>query len=142
METRKKTYNKPLLQSEAFVPNEYVAACVAENGETQFYLACIEEYQDKPGEGHTDNGCKRPEAYTITLNENNTIKSIWENSNNSGWWNNGGYATNIKVNGQNIEGYVLDLNGTYTLTWDTYPGRTMGHTGILKLSTAINVNMS
>lgn len=138
----KRTYNKPVLNSETFVPNTYVAACVAENGETQFYLACIEEYQNISGEGHTDTGCKRPEAYTITLNANNTIKSIFENPNNSGWWDQGGYATNIKVNGQSAQNVVLDLNGEYTLTWDTHPGITMGHTGILKLSTAINVNMS
>ena len=34
----KRTYNKPVLKSETFVPNNYVAACVAENGETQFTI--------------------------------------------------------------------------------------------------------
>lgn len=141
MNQMKKSYIKPALCSEAFVPSSYVAACVAENGETQFYLCCIEPYQDKKGEGHTDDGCHRPSAFTVTLNADNTIKSIYENANNSGWWN-GGYATNIKVEGESAENFPLDLNGQYTITWDTHPGTTMGHTGTLKLSTAVNVNIS
>lgn len=141
MNQMKKSYIKPALCSEAFVPSSYVAACVAENGETQFYLCCNEPYQDKQGEGHTDDGCHRPSAFTVTLNADNTIKSIYENGNNSGFWG-GGYATNIKVEGQPAANVPLDLNSEYEITWDTKPVITMGHTGILRLSTAVNVNMS
>lgn len=142
---KRKSYIKPVLCQEEFIPSSYVAACVAENGETQFYLCCTEEYQaGVMGEGHTDDGCHRPEAFTVTLNEDKTIKSIYENPNNSGWWNQGGYADNIQVNGQSAALVPLtDLNGSYELTWDTHPGwTTMGHSGTLTLSTAVNVNMS
>ncbi len=140
MTTKKKGYVKPIIATEEFVPQEYVAVCVGEYGETQFYLACTGESND--GRDHSEDGCKRPTAYRITV-VNDKIESIWEYPNNSGWWNQGGYATNIKVDGMDASTVTLDKNGEYYLTWDTQVFQvTMNHTGTLKLSTAINVNNS
>lgn len=140
---QRKTYTKPLLSSEAFVPNTYVAACAPENGKTEFWLAC--DGQSGDGRNHSQDGCKRPTAYKITFNENTQkIESIWEMPNNSGWWDDGGYAKNITVNGNPASSTPLtDLNGVYNLKWETQVIQvTMVHTGTLRLSTAVNVNLS
>lgn len=148
MEVRKRTYNKPLLQCEAFVPNEYVAACEPENGITEYYLACTAKdsyVQTQWGEiqaKHSDDGCKRATAFTVSVNENGYITSIYEAGNNSGAWS-GGECENITVNGLSASTVPLtNLNGAYSLTWTTNVGYDMPHSGTLKLSTAQKVNMS
>lgn len=141
MTTKKKGYVKPIIATEEFVPQEYVAVCLPENGVTEYYLACDGTSGD--GRDHSEDGCRRPDAYIISVTENGYITSIYEKENNSGWWN-GGEATNITVNGSPASTTPLsDLNGTYNLSWETRViAVTMKHTGTLKLSTAINVNLS
>lgn len=141
METRKKTYNKPLLQSEAFVPNEYVAACVAEVGKTQYYLACDSPLDGADGHQHRTSGCKDFRAYTVDIDENNHITSIKETN---GWTLLGNpNAFNIKVNYEDASGVEIALNGTYDLEWQTKWGSdTLTHYGDFRRSTPINVNMS
>ena len=138
----KRTYNKPVLNSETFVPNTYVAVCPPVNGKTEYWLACDGGDDDRD---HTADGCLRATAYKITVNENTgIIESIFEMPNNSGWWDDGGYARNITVNGSPASSTPLkDLNGEYNLRWETQViAVTMVHTGKLKLSTAVNVNLS
>lgn len=139
MTTKKKGYVKPIIATEEFVPQEYVAACVGEYGETQYQLAC--QATSYPWSQHID--CKSPDAYTITIDRNGYITSIWERPNDSGNFDEGGYASNIKINGQDSSGYPLtDKNAIYNITWTTDVGYDMQHTGTIKLSTAIVVNMS
>ena len=145
METKvKKNYTKPILMSEVFVPQEYVAVCPPVNGVTEYELAC------NGGEDvilqHSNNGCKRSDAYTISIDEQGYIKSIYEIPSDL---YNGGYAQNITVNGSPASTTPLtDLNGTYNLKWETksYDGTYIDivfhHTGELRLSTAVNVNLS
>lgn len=137
---QRKTYTKPILNSEAFVPNEYVAACAPENGITEYWIACDGKSGD--GRDHNAEGCKRPTAYEVAVNQQGYIQYIYEAENELGWG--GGNATNITVNGSPSSSTPLsDPNGTYDLTWNTRVGWvTMYHTGQLKLSTAIKVNMS
>lgn len=152
METRKKTYNKPLLQSEAFVPNEYVAACSPVAGATSFYLACtaedsrlyLEDWGMTVNVRHSASGCKRATAFRVDI-DNNTKKilHIYEDKNNSGYWDVEGECENIKVGGIPAnEAPLSDPNGTYNLTWTTDVGYDMPHSGTLRLTTPISVNMS
>ena len=46
---KKKVYEKPMLISEAFIPNEYVAACAEDPGYTKYSFTC------NAGEGVTHN---------------------------------------------------------------------------------------
>ncbi len=49
---KKKVYEKPMLISEAFIPNEYVAACAEDPGYTKYSFTC------NAGEGVTYEGDK------------------------------------------------------------------------------------
>lgn len=138
MNQMKKSYIKPILCSEAFVPSSYVAACVAENGETTYYLQCDGDYMNDRLP-HTEEGCLRSTAYTITVKDNK-ITNIYEAPNVHGFQ--GADVTNIKIDGKSINDVTLDPNASYTLTWETYFISTYHHKGTFSTKTAINVNNS
>lgn len=146
METRKKTYNKPLLQSEAFVPNEYVAACVAEIGVTQYYLACDSPTDGADGHQHRTNGCKDPDAYTVDIDRNNHISLIKETNGWTLFGDPNAFNIKIKVGDKYVDAseVEIDLNGEYDLQWQTKWGYNdiLTHYGDFKRTTPINVNMS
>ena len=129
----KRTYNKPILTSEAFVSNTYVAACALEGGEKKYYLACNGGNDDRE---HTVGGCLDPDAYEISIDDQGYIKSIWEvpNDENPDYSFKGEYAQNITVNGGSYKTNPIHEGDNY-LTWTTIYG-IMKHTGILNLKTA------
>ena len=142
MNQMKKGYIKPVLYSEAFVPSSYVAACVAEIGETQYYLACDSDLNGTDGHKHRENGCKDAGAYTVNINKEKHITQIIENSS---WTNQS--CSNIKVMKDgvyvNADQVEIELNGTYYLQWETDAwGAHMTHFGDFRRITPINVNMS
>lgn len=140
---QRKTYTKPLLSSEAFVPNTYVAACVAEYGETTYYLACDSPLNGADGHQHRDNGCKDAKAYTVYINQEGHITGINENSTN--WGNHDAFDIKVQTNNGYVDASVvkIELNGIYNLQWKTtWYGQTLSHYGDFRRSTPINVNMS
>ena len=139
---KKRNYVKPLLNSEAFEPQTYIAVCQPSYGATNYYLKC-EETGLTMGGLHTTDGCRNPQAYSITVNSNGYITNIYEIGNSTF---DGGNAFDITVNGNNADNFILsDPNGKYSLTWKTevkvWPYY-MPHKGTLDLSTAITVNNS
>lgn len=73
--TNKKQYNKPMLISEEFVPNEYVAAC--------FKLACEHaENESNSGGGCTHRnlgnwgGCKNANSQSISVNDGGYVSVV------------------------------------------------------------------
>lgn len=146
----KRVYNKPMLITEAFVPQEYVAACAAEEGATSYFLQCTAE-DSKIDLGiwgvhdvvHSSNGCKRPTAFRVDVDDKTMkIVNIYEAGNNSGYWDEEGPCENIQVNGVPASSVALERNGAYSLTWTTDVGYDMPHSGTLKLTTPISINHS
>lgn len=137
----KRVYNKPMLITEAFVPQEYVAACAAEEGATSYFLQCTAE--DGWFVKHSEDGCRRPTAFRVDVDdETMKIVNIYEAGNNSGFWNEEGPCENIQVNGVPASSVALERNGAYSLTWTTDVGYDMPHSGTLKLTTPISINHS
>ena len=143
MTTKKKGYVKPIIATEEFVPQEYVAVCLPEKGVTEYYLACDGTSGD--GQSHRADGCLNPQAYEISVDTNGYIVKIYERPNS---FFGGGNASNITVNGAPAATMPLtDINGEYALKWETtvwsWSGQSqMIHTGTIKLSTLVNVNLS
>lgn len=137
---QRKTYTKPILNSEAFVPNTYVAACALENGVTEYTLSCTAS--DNWLEKHSDDGCRRPLAFKVTVTDGHITK-ITEAGNTSGYWD-GGECENIRIQpgNQKPENVTISPNGTYNLTWTTDVGYDMNHSGTLNCATAQYKNMS
>ena len=128
MNQMKKSYIKPALCSEAFVPNEYVAVCATTGGDKSYSMACE---VDDPAHSTTD-GCRVPAAFTITIDANGNIVSIYERGNSSGNWN-GGEVDNINI--------VYKTEDEYKLTWTTKVRKwgfyyDMKHEGTLNIKTA------
>lgn len=137
----KRVYNKPMLITEAFVPQEYVAACAVEEGATSYFLQCTAE--DSWLVKHSEDGCRRPTAFRVDVDdETMKIVNIYEAGNNSGFWNEEGPCENIQVNGVPASSVALERNGAYSLTWTTDVGYDMPHSGTLKLTTPISINHS
>lgn len=136
----KRVYNKPMLMTEAFVPQEYVAACAVEYGGMAFYLKCDGDYMgDKLR--HSSDGCLRPEAYTVFVDpETKKIDYIKEAPNRYGFP--GAEVSHIEVNGESYENVTIEPNKEYSLTWETYYIDTYHHKGTLKTSASLQVNMS
>lgn len=71
----KRTYNKPVLNSETFVPNTYVAVCSI----TTYKMACIvsgSEDSDRDGKSctHRSGSCRSKEKQVITFDANGYLK--------------------------------------------------------------------
>lgn len=128
MNQMKKSYIKPALCSEAFVPNEYVAVCATTGGAKSYSMACEVNSSDHS----TTDGCRVPDAFTITIDADGNIVSIYERGNNSGNWN-GGEVDNIEI--------VTKTENEYKLKWTTRVGKwgfyyNMQHEGTLNIKTA------
>lgn len=143
---QRKTYTKPILSSEAFVPNTYVAACAETGGEISYSLVCNVNQNSHS----TTDGCRVPGAFTITIDKDGCVTNIYERPNNSGNWN-GGDVDNLKINGipyDDPDACLSSETTTYNLTWTTRVGKwgfytDMPHSGTLNRSTApIVKNMS
>lgn len=149
----KKVYYKPILMAEAFVSQEYVAACATVPGVTSYRLSCSANDQydvtvkltgtqgGRPGQNyktdivHSSDGCKRESAFRVDI-KNNQIIGIYEDENNSGVWDAEGPC-------QNINPTTISGDGVYQLTWTTDVGYNMPHSGTLVVSTSNAVkNMS
>mgnify|MGYP003303271681 CR=1 FL=1 len=136
----KRVYGKPMLVTEAFVPQEYVAACALEYGDMAFRLKCDGDYMGDRLP-HTAEGCLRPEAYTVFVDtETDKIVYIEEAPNVHGFQ--GAKVSNIKVDGVSYENAVIEPNMSYGLTWETHYITTYHHKGTLTTSAAQQVNMS
>ncbi len=127
--TNKKQYNKPMLISEEFVPQEYVAVC--------FYIQCAHTDYDYAGtlenlRGHEDldndgikgnhntGGCITFGQTAINVGDNGNY-TIFEHANNLTW--KGGDAT-ILSGAKTEDGYYIDEEGSITLG-DLQSGKTI-----------------
>lgn len=146
--TNKKQYNKPILISEEFVPQEYVAVCAITPGVTSYAMNCsaVDQYDvtvkltgtqgGREGQSyktniiHSSDGCKRTSAFRVDIKDNQII-GIYEDKNDSGVWGAEGPCQNIVVTNGPITG-----DGTYNLTWTTDVGYNMPHSGTLRISTS------
>lgn len=140
----RKNYVKPILNSEEFVSQEYVAAC--------YKLICTAPNEkasssDKGYWGtlyHTTGGCKDPngEAQSLVVN-NNKLEGIYEAKHSVGSGFAGGWAKNIIV----TDNYPNTLVGE-TVQWETEgtsnadKGEIYHHTGIITLELSSRPNHS
>lgn len=128
----KRIYNKPMLVTEAFVPNQYVAACAITPGVTSYAMKCSGEPKRTWKDwDHSEDGCLRESAFRVDM-KGNQIVAIYEAANNSGFWDTEGPCENIVVKNGPITG-----DGSYNLTWTTRTGMyDMPHSGTLTISTS------
>ena len=140
----KRNYVKPLLNSEEFVPQTYVAGCQPTNGELTYYISCAK----KGGfPYHNPNYCGSPTAYEITINDEYKITKLYENPHTG--FSKGDDAYDIQVNGKTYtsvptEPICTDPNKPVTIGWKTKDdlGFTYNHQGTITLSQATIVNAS
>lgn len=71
---KKKIYQKPILTSECFVPNEYIATC--------WTIACT---QGKYGDDNMDHSGSCSIAQNNVISDNNGQITVRENSSDQGW---------------------------------------------------------
>lgn len=139
MEVRKRTYNKPLLQCEAFVPNEYIATC---NFVTYKIKCLVRGNEDSDGDGidgdHQSWGCRNENKQIITFDSNGYLK-LYELEND---YFAGGACTLLSdpTNDQSIITLHKDnVKNGMTLYWKTshptdYGGWECIHQGTIDLS--------
>lgn len=138
----KRVYNKPMLMTEAFVPQEYVAACATIPGVTSYAMSCRGEPKENPDPGlfepdewnHSEDGCLRTSAFRVDIKDNKIV-AIYEAANTSGYWNTEGPCENIKI----LNGPIVG-DGAYELEWTTRTGWIdMPHSGTLVISTSNSI---
>ena len=131
----KRVYNKPMLMTEAFVPQEYVAACATIPGVTSYAMSCSGEPKKTWKEwDHSEDGCLRTSAFRVDIKDNKIV-AIYEAENTSGYWNTEGPCENIKI----LNGPIVG-DGAYELEWTTKTGWIdMPHSGTLVISTSNSI---
>lgn len=113
----KRNYVKPILNSEAFVPSEYIAVC--------YKLSCNTSYANsqetvRPYGGHsTGSGkCGDPDSHTINTTRDGIITGVYENHYDE-------YNGNIRLDAYEAESLIgknihdLAKQDGY-VTWTTY----------------------
>lgn len=143
-ELQRKTYTKPILSSEAFVPNEYVAACEThkEYGlqcNTTQATALEKELNNNPPGGHrTESGyCGNINSQKILTDENGIIKEIYE-------LYEGTTRLDLELVGGTFIGQDIDNLAGQTIKWKTYfPWRnniyTYNHIGVIQTTSSTKV---
>ena len=140
----KRNYVKPILNSEAFIPQTYVAACQPTNGELTYYISC-----GKRGGWpyHNPNYCGSSTAYQITINDEYEITKLYESPHPG--FSEGDDAFGIEVNGNTYESVptgpiCTDPDVPVTIIWKTKDdyGITYTHQGTITLNQATLVNAS
>ena len=145
----KRNYVKPLLNSEAFVPQSYVASCQPTNGDLKYYISCnIKGLEGLNFKYHDPNKCGSSTAYEITISPDYKITKLFERPHKGGF-EYGCDAYDITVGGTTYAScptgpISTSGNDEVNLTWKTKltNGSVYTHQGSINLSQAILVNAS
>ena len=140
MNQMKKSYIKPILCSEAFVPNEYVAACETHK---EYGLACdtdaANEYEESiknyPYGGHRDRvgNCGNPSSQKILTDIEGIIKEIYE-------LYEGTTRLDLELVGGDFIGLDIDNLEGQTIHWKTkLYNWTYNHQGKIQITSSTKV---
>lgn len=136
----KRSYNKPMLQMEAFVPNEYVAACDTHNlygleCDTSAANALEQELGNSPAGGHRDSEghCGDINSQKILTDSEGIIKEIYE-------LYEGTTRLDLELVGGTFIGQDIDNLAGQQIKWKTYYGRwTYNHIGTIQTTSSTKV---
>ncbi|MBE6272578.1 MAG: hypothetical protein E7097_01635 [Bacteroides sp.] len=133
----KRNYVKPLLNSEEFVPQEYIAVC--------YQLEC--DYRGYVnGDYHSSGGCGNPENQVIRVDENGNIINIYEKPNDENDdWHFPGYTAELEEITTSTGSYNVTtlIKQRATINWRTYVGdHYMHHSGTIVNKLDSKPNMS
>ena len=135
----KRVYNKPMLMTEAFVPQEYVAAC-----ET-YKIACLwslcndeQELWNDLFRKHREDNCGSIDNNVVVTNKNGVILSVKETNTMMNEDLEMNITTNLGVD-KNLSAWVGD-----TIEWKTsYGGLEWTHKGVVtSIPSSVNANNS
>lgn len=141
---QRKTYTKPILNSEAFVPNEYVAACEThkEYGlkcETSRANAYEESIHNDPYGGHRDRpgNCGNINSQKILTDSEGIIKEIYE-------LYEGTTRLDLELVGGTFIGQDIDNLAGQEIRWRTYLNTQWGnwtynHIGTIQTTSSVKV---